>query len=433
MSQKIAFSAAGDAIIVKQPAVEHAGVKRIRDFLTRADVRAVNLEVVLFQFDSFASAYCGGTWLGARPQAFRSLMAYGFNMYSCANNHIMDYSYEGLKSTLDTLDQLGVAHAGAGMNLYEASNPVYLDTPSGRVAMISICSTFNDAARAGEQSPQLPGRPGLNPLRYSKEYIVTREQYDVLARVARETTMNGYADSSMALGFTPRNREGTLYLDGLLFSVGDMPEKKTCANSIDIERTINTIKDALYASDHVIVMAHSHEIKGGAQHEPDYFFEKFCHVCIDAGASGVIGSGTHQLKPIEIYKDRPIFYSLGNFIYQSELIERLPPDMNEKYGFPENLLVNESIERRSCYGKRGLTTMDVNYRSVLPYWEITDGRLDKVILMPIELGHNHPKPKRGWPSIGQADHVLADLQNICRPYGTEFRVKDECVEVVLKQ
>ncbi|RAP50665.1 MAG: metallophosphatase [Methanosphaera sp. rholeuAM74] len=39
------------------------------------------------------------------------------------------------------------------------------------------------------------------------------------------------------------------------------------------------------------------------------------HKAIDAGADAVVGTHTHVTQGIEVYNDRPIFYSLGNFIF----------------------------------------------------------------------------------------------------------------------
>ena len=48
---------------------------------------------------------------------------------------------------------------------------------------------------------------------------------------------------------------------------------------------------------------------------------------IDAGADMVIGSGPHVLRGIEIYKGKPIFYSLSNFIYQYRTPDKIPIDL----------------------------------------------------------------------------------------------------------
>jgi len=428
---KMTFTAAGDAIITKRLWHNHSGIEPIKTFLALGEARAVNLEAVLTDFDSFASSCSGGTWIGARPQAFDDLLEYGFNLFGTANNHTMDYSYGGLISTLEELDRRNVVHAGTGKNLYEASRPAYLDTPSGRVAMISICSSFNETARAGKQSQQLPGRPGLNPLRFSKEYVVTPEQYNVLSEVAEQTLMNGQADIMMKQGYTAKNRQGTLYFDGLVFAKGEAPEKVTHVNPVDMKRTTEGIEEALNAADYVIILAHSHEIGGTLPYEPDKFFIEFCHGCIDCGASAVIGTGTHQLKPIEIYKGRPIFYSLGNFILQNEMVECLPPDFNEKYGYPSDVTAEEGLKRRGDYGRRGLTACQENYHSVLPYWEIENARLERLTLLPIELGFDEQGSLKGLPSKGGADWTLRYLKQICKPYNTEFILENGMIEVGL--
>ena len=122
-------------------------------------------------------------------------------MYGCANNHTLDYSYEGLYSTLDYLKQYEINYAGIGMNLHEASKPAMIDLPSGRVAFISICSTFDATARAGSQGPVMPGRPGLNPLRFSITNKVTQAHLDVLKEIAKATDLNAYSDMSIRNNF----------------------------------------------------------------------------------------------------------------------------------------------------------------------------------------------------------------------------------------
>lgn len=41
------------------------------------------------------------------------------------------------------------------------------------------------------------------------------------------------------------------------------------------------------------------------------------HALIDAGADGIFGHGPHRIQPLEFYEDRPIFWSLGNFVWHN--------------------------------------------------------------------------------------------------------------------
>ena len=51
---------------------------------------------------------------------------------------------------------------------------------------------------------------------------------------------------------------------------------------------------------------------------PPDFLVQFAHWSIDQGCDLTAGHGPHYVH--EIYKGRPIFYSLGNFIFQNETV-----------------------------------------------------------------------------------------------------------------
>lgn len=54
------------------------------------------------------------------------------------------------------------------------------------MALISVASTFPEHARAGRPRGGVRGRPGLNPLRFSTTYVVTRDRFDVLKATMNE-------------------------------------------------------------------------------------------------------------------------------------------------------------------------------------------------------------------------------------------------------
>ncbi|MBI4272421.1 AmmeMemoRadiSam system protein B [Candidatus Uhrbacteria bacterium] len=75
---------------------------------------------------------------------------------------------------------------------------------------------------------------------------------------------------------------------------------------------IKEIKKIRESTDTVIVYPH-----WGNEYQP--FFSKRqqedAHAFIDAGADIVIGAHPHVIQPMEVYKGRAIFYSLGNFVF----------------------------------------------------------------------------------------------------------------------
>ena len=76
--------------------------------------------------------------------------------------------------------------------------------------------------------------------------------------------------------------------------------------------TIDKIKQARENADYVIVYAH-----WGAEYQNNFSkgSQESGRQFIDAGADAVLGSHPHVIQPIEIYDNKPIFYSLGNFLF----------------------------------------------------------------------------------------------------------------------
>ena len=103
-------------------------------------------------------------------------------------------------------------------------------------------------------------------------------------------------------------------------------------NKRDMERVEKAIYEAQLQADYVIVSIHSHQLSGDKKENTSDFLEEFAHRCIDLGANAIVGHGPHLLRPIEVYKDSPIFYSLGDFIIQLYNIEFAPQEFYEKYG-----------------------------------------------------------------------------------------------------
>ena len=343
---KTTICSVGDSIYITDMPAEY-DIQPLKKIIEQADVKLFNLENVLSDEPIYGSSYCGGTWLLAKEKMLDDVLKFGFNGCSFANNHTMDYSYDGMFSTLNAVRKRNLPCSGAGKNLAQASAHAVIETANGKVGLISICSTFNDAARAGNPSDTVPGRPGLNGLRFSTVYEITPEHMKALREMAEGTCIDGRRNRSRAGGYTPKVPEGCFGFGEYVFRESEVEGKTSRANAVDLERTVSGIKRALEECEQVVVIVHSHEIKHMTDDEPDDFLVEFCHACVDAGASAVIGTGTHQLKAIELYQGKPIFYSLGNFIFQSDDAFCMPDDFREKYKAPHGLTPKEQIEWRA--------------------------------------------------------------------------------------
>ncbi len=419
----------GDAILLES-FPESYDITSIKEIVEKADVRLFNLENVLSDRSIYASSYCGGTWLLAKEDTLDDTLSFGFNGCSFANNHTMDFSYDGMFDTLNAAKKRNLPICGAGKDLEEAAAYAVIETEKGKCALISICATFNDAARAGNPSDYLPGRPGLNPLRFSIEYHITPEHMKALKEMSAGTHIDGRRNRSRMGGYTPMPPEGCFGFGEYNFRESKTEGKFSKVNAVDMARTENTIKKALLECENVIVNIHSHEIKHDTDDEPDDFLIEFCRKCIDAGASAVIGTGTHQLKAVEIYKEKPIFYSLGNFIFQSDMVFCMPDDFREKYKMPYGLTAREQIAERAKLGNGGLHTDVNNFRSLMPFMTFEDGKLTDITLYPLRLDMH-----TGFPALADEEETKIIYDYLCernKQFGTDININGKAIEVKLK-
>ncbi len=421
------FTAVGDALIQKKYAVGYEGFAPIHEFIMRGDARFANLETTLNKTaDVYGNQFSGGSYLRADPEALDTVLGYGFNMTSFANNHCMDFGYNGLLSTLDALDAAGVVHTGMGRDLPEASRPAYLDTPDGRVALISASTSFGEPAIAGNPSPKFAGRPGINGLRVKQHLVVTPEQLKAIQEIGKQSGINAWIEIDRGDGYLPPLPEGVAELDSLLFKVGDKTEVVYEIDKRDLERVKASIATAKENADYVLVSLHNHSLKGYVKEDVPKFLEDFCHMCIDEGAHAVIGHGPHLIRPVEIYKNRPIFHSLGDFILQLNSIPCAPADFYEKYGLTGQESMQTLLDTRSHNGKIGLMYVRKMLEAFVPYWEMEDGKLIKLELLPVDLGFDLDvkHPLRGVPAATTDMSFMERLQKISEKYGTKMHFED---------
>jgi poly-gamma-glutamate synthesis protein (capsule biosynthesis protein) len=122
----------------------------------QTDVRILNLETSITRD--------GDPWPGKgihyrmHPENIGCLTAAGIDCCCLANNHVLDWGYEGLSETLQTLDSAGISHAGAGQCEAEAAAPAMLDAPGkGRVLILSLGSSTSGIPRLWGATRDGPG------------------------------------------------------------------------------------------------------------------------------------------------------------------------------------------------------------------------------------------------------------------------------------
>ena len=425
---KMTFAAVGDMLVQRRISCESTGFCEVSNHLRKAAVRYLNLETTLHRGQYYANQFSGGSYLRADPETLEDVKAYGFNMLSFANNHSMDFDRGGLLATKQAVDSAGIVNAGAGSNLDEAAAPAYLDLPDGRVALIGVVSTMGTplggsySAMAGKQSRRYPGRPGVNGLRIADHLEVTPEQLEVVRQISRLSKINAQKDIERAEGYFPPLPDGTAVLKELEFRQGETTRYVTHPHPEDMERVEKAVYEAQMQADYILVTIHSHEISGSSKEAPAEFLKEFAHRCIDAGAHAVIGHGPHLLRPVEIYRSRPIFYSLGNFVIHNECIPYAPEEMFARQGITSDATMRELFRDRSAGYTRGLMRDRRMLESVIPYFEMEDGVLTKLELMPIELQFDEPVWRSGNPRFSKQHGIIERLAEMSAPYGTKISV-----------
>lgn len=431
MRPKISITAAGDFLPQRRIPENYEGFKEVSAFIRRADARFFNLETTFPDETCYGHQFYGGAYLRADAGILDDARRYGFNMLSFANNHTLDYSYKGLLMTMDAIEKAGFPSAGVGRNLDEAAAPAYLDTNNGSVGVIGVVSTMmNVSAIAGRQSRRIPGRPGVNGLRVDDYVEVTPEQFGVLEEIVNGSQMNAQADISRAEGFTPPLPDGVLALRTLNVRLGDKTRYVTHPNKRDMDRIIQSIKNARGQCDYVVVSMHSHEVGGPNKECPGDFYTEFAHKCIDAGASAILGHGPHIIRPIEIYKGCPIFYCMGNFIFQEELTEYTAEDQFEKYGLTSDTSMSDMYDIRTKGHTRGLLCDRRVMEAFIPYMEIENDKVTKIELMPIDMGTELELWQKGLPRPGFGKGILERLAEMSLPYGTSITIREDGIGVI---
>lgn len=319
----------------------------------------------------------------APPEALDALKAVGFNLVSLSNNHAFDLQATGIRNTIRETSQRGIVHAGIGETLNEASGAGYLKTSKGTIALVSSASGL--IAAGGMAAAD---RPGVNELRIRA----------------------GDKDNE-ARDDLPGAGPNTPY-----------PE--------DAERILRSIREARQKADLVIVYQHNHVFSnrsfatifthGMAERlAPNDWLKKWVRAEIDAGADIVVMHGAPLLHGVEFYRGRPIFYDLGNFIYN------VPPTLTYIH---EPMNFQSAVAHLEYQGK---TLRSISVRPIVMNVlgqgqpDVQDPRATNQFLFTRGL----PAPATG----AEAGYILERLAEFSRPFGTQMTISGETATISLKR
>jgi poly-gamma-glutamate synthesis protein (capsule biosynthesis protein) len=320
------------------------------------------------------------------PEALDALKTFGFNLLALSGNHAFDLKVTGIQNTIREADKRNMVHAGTGNNVAEAVAPGYLHTAKGTIALVASASGL--IAPGGSATAS---RPGVNELRVE----------------AGDKENEATEDLPGAPANTP--------------------------NQEDARRILQSIRDARQHADLVIVYQHNHVF---ANHSfatiftegmperlaPNDWLKKWTHEEIDAGADIIVMHGAPLLHGVEIYHGRPIFYDLGNFIYN------VPPTIT----YIHEPIAWESVVAYVEFQGQG---KEKNLKSIslrpVALNIIGEGQPD----MHNDYANNQFLDTRGLPSPAKgsrAGYILQRLADASRPFGTRVEVNGETAQIKVK-
>lgn len=230
--------------------------------LTRADVTIGNLEVPHSDTSTVASIDIPAP--PADPAHLSVVAAAGFDILTLAANHVHDCGPEGIADTVSAARRAGLVTTGAGAHLAAAKEPAVVRRGGRSVAVLNY------------------------------NCVGPRESWATSRKA-------GCAYVDVLTHYEMRNA-----------NPGGPPEIHTFCEPRSLQRFHDDVSAAAELYDIVIVAVHK-----GLVHTPAALAEyerEVSHAAIDAGAHAVIAHHAHILRGIEVYRGRPIFHGLGNFV-----------------------------------------------------------------------------------------------------------------------
>jgi poly-gamma-glutamate synthesis protein (capsule biosynthesis protein) len=317
---------------------------RMAGRLASADACFTNLETVILGWRAGAPTRESLTLHAAGPEVLETLKAMNVKLAATSNNHAFDLGSGGILDTLAVLRASGLSSAGSGEDLARAAAPVFRETAHGAVALVA-CAT----GKVREGGAATPDRPGVNEVR--------------------------------------RDAEGQV-------------------DAADAARVLDALSDAARCADVVIAYQHNHDWEPDMTLVPAWQ-RAFAKRCVGAGASVFVGHGAPLLQGVETHRGAPLFYGLGNFVFQTEKTPgAYPPEAWE------SVIVECEFRRGRCRSAR-LTPISLN--------EIGHGGAGDMVT-------------RGMPSLAGGVTASAILQRVAErssPFGTRLDLSTPGVAAVL--
>jgi len=212
----------------------------------------------------------------AHPDIASSVGELGVDLVTVANNHSVDFGWDGLSQTVDLLQNSGVAVIGAGLNVELARRPA-LHTVGGVTIGVIAFSCLLPTGMAAS-----PDRPGISPIHIDTGYEV--------------------------------NANYQMEEPGDIAAV----RVRTSARERDVVEAEFAIKELKKMCDKVVITIHW---GFGSGEELAEYQEPLARRLLDAGGDVIHGHHPHAVHGIGFHRGKPILFSLGTLVGQQVFLD----------------------------------------------------------------------------------------------------------------
>ena len=304
--------------------------------------------------------------------------------------------------------------------------------PALEFAGESGADTVTRSCSAGKATLQVRVLSSFAVLRHQTTYVVDSPTLEAFRKMKQNPALGLSQDGANS------DQSVKLAFDGgaITVRVGDKPGVITTPDPQDVAELTHSIRDAREQANYVVAFMHAHEQAPASVEIPAQFVVEFAHAAIDAGADVFAASGPHVLRGIEIYKGKVILYSLGNFIFENDLVVPQPSDLYQTFGLGFGALPSEIFDARSDHDRKNWPAEPRDWESVIADVVFRDGAPAQVNLTQISLGYGLKRPDRGYPTLADAataNKILERLKKISQPYGTTIAIENGVGVITLPQ
>lgn len=364
--------------------IDAAEFRAVQNILRKADLSFTNFEGTIL--GDHGGWPLKGSFFGcSRPIVLDALAEMGFGALSLSNNHAFDLGPSGVLATLDEVEQRRMLRAGIGRDHRHASQAGRGVVGTNRIAMVAMDGGPGpDLMYAADGDEHRPARPGINRLKLSQLLEVDDRAFEELTAIRDKV---GYTAIDLSNDSQPNDPPFVDPIDELalgrtIFKRAGRFGRNVRIDDRDMARNLQEIASAASEGYLVVAYLHHHHWASDWYKVPEWV-GSIARRCIDAGAAMFLSHGAPVLQPLEIYSGRPIFYSLGNFIFHvpSKSTWHSPEVWESVIGVcsfeADNRLVEIEFHPVVIGGEEGLSHSRLEER-LAPHIA-TDGRANRIL------------------------------------------------------